>query len=70
MDSPGTSPTDWPLYRFMGPGGAELEQGHLEDDDSAEAHGREISASEQVPVTIERRGHVDWEYVTEEDERS
>ena len=32
-------------------------------------YARELSKSQVVPVIIERHDHVDWEYVTEADER-
>ncbi len=57
-------------YRFSRPGGAEIETRELDSDDDAEMVARELSRDQQVPVTIERYGHVDWEYVTEADERS
>jgi len=31
--------------------------------------GERLSKARQIPVIIERRDHVDWEYVTEADER-
>jgi hypothetical protein len=58
------------LYRFSGPGGAEIETRELSGDDAAEMIARELSRAQEVPVVIERFGHVDWEYVTEADERS
>jgi hypothetical protein len=58
------------LYRFVQPDGAEIEQGPFPDDEAAEVHARELSKARQTPITIERRDHVDWEYVTEADERS
>ncbi len=56
-------------YRFLQPGEVEIEKQVFSDDDAAEAHARELSSAKQVPVIIERYGHVDWEYVTEADER-
>jgi hypothetical protein len=58
------------MYRFSRPDGTEIETRKVDDDDAAEAVARELSQAQQVPVTIERYGHVDWEYVTEADERS
>lgn len=58
------------LYRFTQHGNAEAEQRQFPDDDAAEDYARQLSKSHQVPVTIERRDDVDWEYVTEADERS
>lgn len=58
------------LYRFAQPGDVEIETREFGDDDAAEEHARELSTSRQVPVIIERRGHVDWEYLTEADERT
>jgi hypothetical protein len=57
------------LYRFL-QDGAEVEERELPGDDAAEDHARELSKAKQVPITIERHDHVDWEYVTEADERS
>jgi hypothetical protein len=56
-------------YRFSRPGGIEIERHELNDDEAAEVIAREISKAQEVPVVIERFGHVDWEYVTEADER-
>ena len=57
------------MYRFSRPGGDEIERRELNDDESAEMIARELSRAGEVPVVIERFGHVDWEYVTEADER-
>jgi hypothetical protein len=57
------------LYRFSRPGGIEIETRELSGDDTAETYARELSKSQVVPVIIERHDHVDWEYVTEADER-
>ncbi len=57
------------MYRFSRPGGIEIERHELNDDEAAEVIAREISKAQEVPVVIERFGHVDWEYVTESDER-
>lgn len=57
------------LYRFSRPGSVEMETRDLGSDHAAEAHARELSASQETPVIIERHDHVDWEYVTEVDER-
>ncbi|HTT90565.1 MAG TPA: hypothetical protein VMF65_13520 [Acidimicrobiales bacterium] len=56
-------------YRFSRPDGTELEVRELDNDEAAEMIAREISRAQAVPVVIERYGHVDWEYVTEADER-
>jgi len=58
-------------YQFSQPGGTVLETGEFNDDDSAEARGRELSKSNVSPVIVQRHsGHVEaWEYVTEVDER-
>ncbi|HYA44752.1 MAG TPA: hypothetical protein VED59_04035 [Acidimicrobiales bacterium] len=56
------------LYRFLQEG-TEVEEREFLGDDAAEEHARELSKAKQVPITIERRDHVDWEYVTEADER-
>lgn len=58
-------------YRFSRPGGVEIETADFNGDNWAEAYARELSASENSPVIIHRlRGIVDWEYVTEVDERA
>ncbi len=57
------------LYRFSQPGGIEIETRQLDGDETAEEIARELSKSQEVPVVIERHNHVDWEYVTEADER-
>ncbi len=57
------------LYRFSRPGGIELETRELAGNDAAEAHARELSKAQATPVTIQCHDHVDWEYVTEVDER-
>ncbi|MGH9106166.1 MAG: hypothetical protein ACRDZX_10080 [Acidimicrobiales bacterium] len=57
------------LYRFSQPGEVEIETCQLDGDEAAEDHARELSKARQCPVVIERRDHVDWEYLTEADER-
>jgi len=57
-------------YRFSVDDDHELEEQQLGGDEAAEAHGRELSKARQAAVTIKRHNHVDWEYVTEVDERS
>jgi hypothetical protein len=56
-------------YRFSRPGDIEIEIRELDGDDGAAAHARELSTSQDTPVIIQRHDHVDWEYVTEVDER-
>ena len=46
-----------------------METCELSGDDAAETHARELSKARESPVVIERHDHVDWEYVTEADER-
>lgn len=61
------------LYRFLQPDGTELEQRQFPGDggdEGAEDYARELSKAKQAPVTVQRRDDVDWEYVTEADERS
>ena len=58
------------LYRFLQPEGTEVEQQQFTDDDAAEEHASDLSKARQTPITVERHDHVDWEYVTEADERS
>jgi hypothetical protein len=56
-------------YRFSRPGGIEIETHELDSDDAAETYAREVSKTQETPVIIERHDHVDWEYITEVDER-
>lgn len=56
-------------YRFTRPGGEEIETGEHGGDEPAEARAREISKAQESPVVVERHDMVDWEYVTEVDER-
>ncbi|HUB70275.1 MAG TPA: hypothetical protein VL984_07625 [Acidimicrobiales bacterium] len=58
------------LYRFSVSGGAEIETRRLDSDDAAEEYARQLPVAKEQPVLIERHDHVDWEYVTEVDERS
>ncbi len=57
------------LYRYSRPGGTEVETRQVSGDDAAEAYARELSKAQETPIIIERHDHVDWEYVTEVDER-
>ncbi|MDA8288770.1 MAG: hypothetical protein M0014_10045 [Actinomycetota bacterium] len=56
-------------YRFARPGNVELSTGEYESDEAAEAAARRVSSDQQTPVIVERHDLVDWEYVTEVDER-
>lgn len=56
-------------YRFARPDGTEIETGDLGSDGAAETHARELSTAGGTPVVVERHDMVDWEYVTEVDER-
>jgi hypothetical protein len=57
-------------YRFTEPGEVEIDVAEFADDEAAEAYGRALSESREVPVVIHKLiGAVDWEYVTEVDER-
>ena len=56
-------------YRFLRPGGAELETALLSGDKAAEARAEELSRAQRTAVVIERHDLVDWEYVTEVDKR-
>ncbi len=56
-------------YRFTKRGSSETEERAFRNDTEAERYARDLSKSTQAPVLIERRDHVDWEYVTEADER-
>ena len=57
------------LYRFSRPGGIEIETRELGTDDAADAYARALSKPQGTPVIVEHHDHVDWEYVTEVDER-
>jgi hypothetical protein len=57
------------LYRFAAPGEVEIETHELEGDEAALAHAREMSSARVIPIIVERHDHVDWEYITEVDER-
>ena len=57
-------------YRFLRPGGVEIETREFDGDDAAERYADEISKEQDTPVIIHRlHGHVDWQYVTEVDAR-
>jgi hypothetical protein len=56
-------------YRFSSPAGEEIEVGEFTSDEAAETRARTLSKAEGAPVVIGRHDHVDWEYVTEVDER-
>ena|SRR5215469_13085376 len=57
-------------YRFSRPlHDEEIEVRDFDSDDAAEAYARELSTSQEIPIVIERHGFVEWEYVTEVDER-
>ena len=56
-------------YRFSSPGGAEIEIAEADDDEAAEVHARALSKARKLPVVIDRQTIVDWDYVTEVDER-
>jgi hypothetical protein len=70
MTGPDPSEGATALYRFLQPGGTEAEQRRLPGDEAAEDCARELSKQNQTPITVQRRDDVDWEYVTEADERS
>jgi hypothetical protein len=70
MTDTGPHPAKASRYRFSRPDGAEIEIQELDSDDAAEMVARELSKAQDIPVVIERFGHVDWEYVTEADERA
>jgi hypothetical protein len=67
-DTDPSSGKKW-LYRFSRPGGTEIETRELNGDDSAETYARKLSEAQVTPVIIKRHDTVDWEYVTEVDER-
>lgn len=41
----------------------------MNSDEDAEVRARELSQGQGTPVIIEHHDHVDWEYVTEVDNR-
>ena len=57
------------LYRFSRPGDIEIETRQLNGDETAQTYARDLSKAQETPITIKRHDHVDWEYVTEVDER-
>lgn len=57
------------MYRFSLPDDTEIETRDLDGSDSAEAHARELSKARGLPIVVKWHDHVDWEYVTEVDER-
>ncbi|MHB1535520.1 MAG: hypothetical protein ACYC1D_13110 [Acidimicrobiales bacterium] len=67
-DTEPSSARTW-LYRFSRPGDIEIETQELNGDDTAETHARELSKAQVTPIVIKRHDHVDWQYVTEVDER-
>jgi hypothetical protein len=67
-DTPASTDRTW-RYRFALPDGTEIETGEHPGDDAAEARARELSVAQVTAVTVERHNRVDWEYVTEVDER-
>lgn len=69
MTESGPLPDSAALYRFSRPGGIEVETKGMESDEAAEIHARDLSTEKASPIVIERRNHVDWEYITEVDER-
>jgi hypothetical protein len=56
-------------YRFSRQGNVEIETGQFASDEAAETYGRGLSKAQDAPVIISRHNIVDWEYVTEVDER-
>ncbi len=69
MTDSGQSSGKTSLYRFAVPGGTEIETRAFDSDDAAETYARELPKARETPIIIERHNHVDWEYVTEVDER-
>ena len=69
MNDTGPSSSITKRYRFTRPGEVEIEVREFDSVDDAEAYARELSKRQGSPVIIEHHDHVDWEYVTEVDER-
>jgi len=69
MTNTGTSGAKTWRYRFALPDNTELEIQEFTSDDAAETYARTLSKSNDAPVKIGRHDLVDWEYVTEVDER-
>jgi hypothetical protein len=69
MTNTGPSSAKTSLYRFAEPGGTEIETRAFDSDEAAETYARELPKARETPIVIERHNHVDWEYVTEVDER-
>ncbi len=67
-DAPSSSDKTW-RYRFIRPGGDEVETGAFGDDEAAMGRARELSTSRGEAIVVERYGMVDWHYVDEADER-
>jgi hypothetical protein len=56
-------------YRLSNHDQGEIEIIEAQDDEAAEAHARSVSKARKMPVIIDRQTIVDWDYVTEVDER-
>jgi hypothetical protein len=69
MTETGPSGTKTWRYRFSLPDGTELEIQEFTTDEAAETYARTLSKAKDEPVKIGRHDLVDWEYVTEVDER-
>ncbi|MCU1494827.1 MAG: hypothetical protein JWO62_2591 [Acidimicrobiaceae bacterium] len=67
-DTRPSSDKTW-LYRFSRPGGVEIGTHELNSDDAAALYARQLPQAGETPIVIERHDLVDWEYVTEIDER-
>jgi hypothetical protein len=69
MTDTGTSGAKTWRYRFSLPDGTELEIREFERDEYAETYARSLSRTNIAPVKISRHDLVDWEHLTEVDER-
>lgn len=56
-------------YRFSRPDEVEIEVREFDGDESAETHAQDLSKTQSTPIKIWRHNSVDWEYLTEVDER-
>jgi len=56
-------------YRFARPDGTEIDEQVHSSDDAAVSAARALPLASETPIVIHRHDLVDWQYVTEIDER-